>query len=547
MKKNGLFLQDIRILPLLIVLFCFYGASNIMAQQSRYGIFPFEESFLGSTTAPAGVEKAAIASGVVGMENSANFTLEGVQLTPNASKKFGAIFLKDQHFTSELGIFIEFEYMVYGGTGGDGLCMFLFDAEIENPTIGANGAGIGYAYNRAYNGIPQRNFRMPGLSGAYLGVALDAFGNFKGLRYQGESRVSGIPFSISVSGSLRAEDNKQNQVSLRGARGPAMGIVGMEVGYTGYPLLKTQGTYDEVITNPITTITMDEADLSKYKITQEYKGNRFKINGDGKFSGPGDAAYRKAMIELFPAGANPGGGFYVTVKIQHGAVVDTLIYDYQYKTTTRYQENATTATGGDSNSATDLPLQDPTVNRIVNLNTSVPDSLRIGFAASTGEKYNFHVIKNVKITLPRAAEANDDSAKVNQNFSSATIYPLVNDYGYEGPISRGQVKSPEHINPATFRFIDENGDPLTNPYTNNDGTWTYNETTEEVTFRRGAGFSDKAEIRYDVYGNKTTANPYSDPAYRSPHATIGVYVDPDAPVITRNTIINKMITTKLNN
>lgn len=106
--------------------------------------------------------------------------------------------------SSANGVSVTFDFYAYGGNffdgttgtvnssiGGDGLSFFLINGSQLPSRIGGVGASLGYA---------ARNDE-PGLSGGYLGVGFDAFGNFSSV---GEGRTSGIgntPNSIAVRGS----------------------------------------------------------------------------------------------------------------------------------------------------------------------------------------------------------------------------------------------------------------------------------------------------------------------------------------------------------
>lgn len=519
-----------------------FAVLNMNAQ--RFGSFPYEESFLkgdpGNISFPA--------SQISGVPNSADFTDEGLLLTPNIKTSFGAVFINDRRFTSVNGIRVEFEYMAYGstGAGGDGINMFLLDAKVKNPTIGAHGAGIGYAYNRSYNGIlkeiDHRKSRMKGLSGAYLGVAFDEFGNYKGLRFQGDSRVGGIPYNGTIQGTTRgmigSEYNTRNQVTLRGAKGPVIDAsLGLGDGYTGYPVLITQATNDR---NGV-EIMPYETNKSIYKTFSTYTGNLFTISGGDRFTDDSNEAYRKAIVELYPVPDDqPVGGFYVTVKIQHGKKTDVLISDYHYKETFWYAENAYPNGGQGDNNSTDIIRLEPVYRQ---LNAHIPDTLRIGFAASTGEETNYHIIKNLRITLPGGAEAYDDYAETDQG-KVITILPLDNDLAYNGTIKRDQIGNRDYLVDATFRFRDVQnkivpGYTYTNP---NEGTWTYDPFFAKVTFMPKPSFYGDAKVDYDIKGGKYTIDPYLDEAYRSLPATITVQVNQNP---ARDIISNKMVTMDL--
>jgi hypothetical protein len=66
------------------------------------------------------------------------------------------------------GLVITFDYGAWGGTGADGLSFFLFDGVTPTFNVGASGGSLGYAQKTGVNG----------LSGGYLGLGLDEFGNF---------------------------------------------------------------------------------------------------------------------------------------------------------------------------------------------------------------------------------------------------------------------------------------------------------------------------------------------------------------------------------
>jgi uncharacterized repeat protein (TIGR01451 family) len=85
-------------------------------------------------------------------------------------------------FPAISGVSISFEYAMWGGTAlgantGDGISVFLFDAITSPFKIGVDGGSLGYA-----NGCSSSNSSVAdyttGLSGGYLGVGIDRYGNF---------------------------------------------------------------------------------------------------------------------------------------------------------------------------------------------------------------------------------------------------------------------------------------------------------------------------------------------------------------------------------
>ena len=61
----------------------------------------------------------------------------------------------------------------YAGTGADGLTFFLYDGS-KDFVVGARGGAMGYAQMNAVGGTILHD----GLNGAYVGIALDPYGNF---------------------------------------------------------------------------------------------------------------------------------------------------------------------------------------------------------------------------------------------------------------------------------------------------------------------------------------------------------------------------------
>ncbi len=66
-------------------------------------------------------------------------------------------------FTSNQPVVVEFDYVSWGGTGADGMTLFLYDPTVASPmSAAAVGGGLGYC----------------GGAGGYLAIGLDEYGNF---------------------------------------------------------------------------------------------------------------------------------------------------------------------------------------------------------------------------------------------------------------------------------------------------------------------------------------------------------------------------------
>ncbi len=90
-----------------------------------------------------------------------------LQLTAAAGEESGSAFYNvpiDAHY----GLHVSFDYYAGGGNGADGFSFLLLDGSVATPSAGASGGSLGYGPSGANSG----------LSGAYLGIGFDTFGNF---------------------------------------------------------------------------------------------------------------------------------------------------------------------------------------------------------------------------------------------------------------------------------------------------------------------------------------------------------------------------------
>lgn len=146
-----------------------------------------------------------------------------LQLTDTAGNRAGSI-LYNRPIPASAGVSVTFEQYQYGGNGADGIGFFLVDGSTSLTATGGLGGSLGYA---------QRNSE-PGVVGGYLGVGLDAYGNFYN---DGEGRGAGCPAGqrapTTVTGPIAP-----NVITLRG-RGS---------GLIGYCWLDS--TVPKPITNP---------------------------------------------------------------------------------------------------------------------------------------------------------------------------------------------------------------------------------------------------------------------------------------------------------
>ena len=121
-----------------------------------------------------------------------------LRLTEAKTNQKGYMYVS-QEFPTTLGVIADFEYKDWrnandGYFGADGFSVFLFDATITdaNFKLGGYGGSLGYATYSTPAGTT-------GLSGGYLGIGLDAYGNYAN---NGENRNGSAPAATLTSGVL---------------------------------------------------------------------------------------------------------------------------------------------------------------------------------------------------------------------------------------------------------------------------------------------------------------------------------------------------------
>lgn len=226
-----------------------------------------------------------------------------LRLTNNLQYQKGYIYNKDIEIPSTNGLKIEFEYNTYSppGTlfprGADGICFFLFDANVLQTTgfkIGGFGGSLGYAQYHKKD-VPTSSglieVHADGVTGGYLGLGIDEYGYF-----------------------ARDEEGRQPQIGAGKQPSPQPGSVVIRGKGTGdaelpgnYPLLAFQRT--SALATPFNLVG----------------------NNNARQPDPTNLGYRKAIILLEP---HPSGGYNISVDIVTGdasPVTHRIINQYHYK------------------------------------------------------------------------------------------------------------------------------------------------------------------------------------------------------------------------
>jgi hypothetical protein len=162
--------------------------------------FKLQEDFKG-TTAPGWT-----------LSNSAILTAPSIdaagsgwlRLTDTGLTEKGLALNDGFSFAGNVPVVVEFNYVSWGGTGADGMTLFLFDSSTASPMAGAQtGGGLGYC----------------GGAGGYLAIGLDEYGNFsnpgdKCLTASGGPGAT--PDSLVIRGPMSANNAWVNTTPIPG-------------------------------------------------------------------------------------------------------------------------------------------------------------------------------------------------------------------------------------------------------------------------------------------------------------------------------------------
>lgn len=134
-----------------------------------------------------------------------------LRLTEATGNQKGFMYVLQQ-FPTGLGVIADFEYLAWRNiddityAGADGFSVFLFDASVtdQNFKLGGYGGSLGYAtYSNPAN--------TTGLSGGYLGIGFDEYGNYSRAAEQRNGGTAGLnPNSIVLRGPTNSTFTNSN-------------------------------------------------------------------------------------------------------------------------------------------------------------------------------------------------------------------------------------------------------------------------------------------------------------------------------------------------
>ena len=281
-----------KVLRFLLFFIITFSSLNVFSQ------FPYIETFKNSTAPgimpgggnnPATEGYAFLTAGNSPWNNMPIKDNNGdgyLRLTSNLPYQRGFIYNEDIRIPSTNGLKIEFEYFTYSpsGTpsfGADGICFFLFDANVLETTgfkIGGFGGSLGYAQYHKKD-VPTSSgpieVHAAGVTGGYLGIGLDEYGYF-----------------------ARDEEGRQPQIGAGKQPSPQRGSIAIRG--------KGNGDEEKPGNYPLLAYQRTESLLPSFNLVG---------NSNVRQPDPNNASYRKAIIILEP---NPNGGYNISVDIVLG-------------------------------------------------------------------------------------------------------------------------------------------------------------------------------------------------------------------------------------
>lgn len=314
----------------------FFAVFYLFGSFVAHGQFTITENFKNSTASNkivlGGTPKAYLTAGQGDPEG------EGwLRLTKAEGNQKGFAYI-DEAFPSQLGVFVDFEFKAWRSVndqnygGADGFSVFLFDGSVPQFSLGGYGGSLGYA--------PTTPTVPTGLSGGYIGIGLDEYGNF----------------SNPTEGRVGGPGEMPNSIVLRG---PTTSVASTTNKYlAGYQLATGVNSNEGVDYNEIVAVRPDD--------------NTF---------------YRRIQISVTPE----NGQYHISVKMAKSPNGDFTEY---------------------------INYTSP---------TPPPQSLKLGFAASTGGGFNYHEIRNLIVTTPGGARIDNTPSTPSSTVGSPVEF-VVNAY-----------------------------------------------------------------------------------------------------------------------
>ena len=184
--------------PAVAIAFLFFTVVSMVRAQ----LVVVQETFTGTTMGSGWVSSSLNGNYTPTLTAATGIDAVGsgwLRLTDTGTQEATAVRNTNAFNSANATIAVKFNYAAYGGTGADGITFFLADAS-KTFSTGAYGGSLGYANMNAGTTVTS------GMSGGYIGLGLDEYGNFAA---PNEGKHGGL-------GTSTTQGAYPNAVSIRG-------------------------------------------------------------------------------------------------------------------------------------------------------------------------------------------------------------------------------------------------------------------------------------------------------------------------------------------
>lgn len=198
-----------------------------------------------------------------------------LRLTNAVGDQVGYALLKNT-FPSSMGVVLDLEFSIWGGSGADGFSFYLYDADYapggtKRFASGGKGGSLGYAQSIQHG--------SSGLTGGYIGIGIDEFGNFGNDQ---DGKIGGF-------GKKWNEKNQfPNAITIRGSQA------------SNYKFLKGVKNDSLAIRLGVSKFTLDKTGVSERPKEDTY--------------------YRRLLLQIVPVGST--GKYEVTMRMKISKTAD---------------------------------------------------------------------------------------------------------------------------------------------------------------------------------------------------------------------------------
>lgn len=396
---------------------------------------------------------------------SANPTGQSLQLTPLEYWHSGYAIV-DIPFSSEFGIKASFEYFSYGPPdprgNADGISFFMFDAD-QPIDIGYLGGSLAYAPYIDLDG----SVLQPGISGGYVGIGFDEWGNF-GVGTVGE------PFA-------NWDPRISNSITIRG------------------PEILNYDVYERYVTKKVNAFGIDyfpppplDADPTKW-----FDIDHSSVVRTTDCLLPG---YRKVFIELTPKSSGIGYNIEITMLVNTTANGQQLVsfppIDYPFDAPDRLKIGFAGSTGYGKNN-----------HEIRNVNVNVADISEALLPQVSDQNKIICIDEDLEFEFPVVLQAGSDAFitcmqlfENNPGPPDNTVPPTNYDCGFDGSLCAAKC-DPDNYEVPVF----QNGVKIGTFYSIleelNTGNFEDERNKATIRFEPEPGFTGEASVYYNVTDN----------------------------------------------